>query len=278
MIEARYTLGGSDSPALDAELLLAEALGVDRARLYFDSEQEVAEETVGHYRRMLAARADGQPIAYLLGRREFWSLTLEVTPATLVPRPDTELLVEAALDVIRGRHHCRVADLGTGTGAIALALATERPDIQVLATDVSRDALAVAARNAARLGLTNLRLAASDWYEDLGNERFDLIVSNPPYVRSDYPDLVHGDLRHEPRSALEAGADGLAALRRIIAGAPEHLEDSGHVMVEHGFDQGSAVRTLMHEAGLLGRATRRDLAGHERVTGATWRTAGGHER
>jgi release factor glutamine methyltransferase len=213
---------------------------------------------------LAARRAAGEPLAYLTGRREFWSLELEVTRDVLVPRPETELLVEWCLEAIAARRRPAVLDLGTGSGAIALAIARERPDAQVTAVDSSTAALALAARNAARHGLANLHFLTGNWFGPVDGLEFDAIVSNPPYVAPGDPALAA--LSHEPRAALVAGDDGLADLAVICAGAVARLAGDGCLIVEHGALQGAAVRELMAQSGLAGAATRRDLAGRERAT------------
>jgi len=254
----------SDSPALDAAILVAAALGVARPALESDPDRALTPAEAERLESLAARRAAGEPIAYLTGRREFWSLDLEVTPDVLVPRPETELLVEWCLEAIAERARPAVLDLGTGSGAIALAIALERPDAQVTAVDASSAALAVAARNAARHRIANVGFLAGDWFGPLGSERFDAIVSNPPYVAPGDPALAA--LAHEPQAALVAGRDGLADLAAICAGAAPRLLPGGGLFVEHGERQGAAVRDLMARSGLEGAATRRDLAGRERAT------------
>jgi release factor glutamine methyltransferase len=265
LASASRRLGGADA-RLDAELLLAHALGVSRARLYAWPEDEPDTVQRAAFERLVEAREQGEPIAYLTGRREFWSLELRVTPHVLIPRHETELLVELALERIPRDRAFRIADLGTGSGAIALALARERPLARVTATDASATALDVARGNAERLGVGNVGFAAGDWYAALGDARFDLIVSNPPYVAADDAHLAQGDLRFEPASALASGADGLDAIRHIVAGAPAHLADGGALLLEHGFDQSVRVRALLDAAGFVDVRSVRDAAGHERVT------------
>jgi release factor glutamine methyltransferase len=272
MIRAADALGAlrarlapaSPTAALDAEILVASVLGLDRARLAADPERALAAEELFALESLVRRRLDGEPVAYLTGRREFWSLELEVTPDVLVPRPETELLVERALAAIAGLAHPAVLDLGTGSGAIAVAIAAERPDAAVTATDRSPAALAVARRNAARLAPANLRFVEGDWFAPLAGRRFDAIVSNPPYVAEGDPALA--SLAREPRGALVAGPEGLDALAAIVAGAAQHLAPDGRLALEHGAAQGSAVRTLLAAAGFGAVATFRDLAGHERVT------------
>jgi release factor glutamine methyltransferase len=252
----------SASPRLDAELLLAHALGASRSRLRAAPETRPDAATAARFAALVDRRAAGEPVAYLTGRREFWSLDLEVGPAVLVPRPDTETLVSEALLRIGADAAARVLDLGTGSGAIALALKRERPAAAVTAVERSPAALALARRNAARLRIA-LELLEGDWFAPVAGRRFDLVVSNPPYVASADPHLAA--LAHEPRAALAAGPDGLDDLRRIIAAAPAHLVPGGHLLVEHGADQGPAVRGLLTAAGFGGVRTATDGAGRARV-------------
>jgi release factor glutamine methyltransferase len=259
--------GASDSPRLDAELLLCHALGRPRSHLRAHPDAELDPSQARAFEALMAARARGEPLAYLTGKREFWSLELKVTPATLIPRPETELLVEQALARIPEGAAWRVLDLGTGSGAIALAIAKERPRARITATDRSADALAVARGNAVALGLKNLEFIEGDWFGAVPSHRFHLIASNPPYVAEMDPHLAQGDLRFEPRSALASGTEGLEDLRRIAAGAPLHLYKDGALLLEHGLDQGAAVRRLLEAAGFSRVRSLRDLSGHERVSG-----------
>jgi len=252
----------SATAALDAALLLAHALATTRARLLACAEAPVACADVRRYQVLLERRAGGEPLAYLTGRREFWSLDLAVTPDVLIPRPETELLVERAL-ALQGSAAASVADLGTGSGAVALALASERPQWRIVATDLSAAALAVARGNAARLGL-EVEFRHGDWFAPLADERFDLLVSNPPYVASD--DAALGALACEPRAALTPGADALQSLRTLAQGAPRHLLSRGWLLLEHGADQGAQVRQALVLAGFGYVRSHRDLAGHERMT------------
>jgi len=267
---ASRRIGGADA-RLDAELLLAHALGTPRARLYAWPEHEPDATERSAFEQLVDARARGEPIAYLTGRREFWSLDLAVTPDVLIPRHETELLVALALERIPRDRPFRVADLGTGSGAIALAIARERPLARVTATDASAGALDVARGNAARLGIGNVAFAGGDWFAALGDACFDAIVSNPPYMAADDVHLAEGDLRFEPAAALASGADGLDAMRRIVAGAPAHLTDAGVLLLEHGFDQSARVRALLDAAGFENVASVCDNGGHERVTLGTKR-------
>jgi release factor glutamine methyltransferase len=257
---------------LDAELLLAHVLDIARSAVVARDERVLTPEEQGDFEQLLARRLAGEPLAYLTGTKEFWSLELEVSPDVLVPRPETELLVEWALSSPPRKRGpgLSVLDVGTGSGAIALALAKELPEACILATDVSAAALQVARANAQRLRISNVRFIESDLFEKLdsrlrGNDDgFDLIVSNPPYVADNDPHLA--DLKFEPLRALTSGADGLDALRALIAGAPAYLRRDGWLLVEHGAAQGAAVRALFKDAGFSGIETRRDLAGLERAT------------
>ncbi len=257
----------SASARLDAGVLLAQALGCSRAALSADPGRCLGAAEEHALAALAARRLAGEPVAYLTGRREFWSLELEVTPAVLVPRPETELVVELALAALAGAAAPMVLDLGTGSGAIALALARERPDATVVAVELSAAALAIARRNAARHGLGRIEFLEGCWYGPVEMRRFTVIVANPPYVASDDPVLTA--LRHEPRAALAAGPEGLDALRIVCAGAPARLAPGGTLVVEHGAAQGPAVRELCRAAGLVHARTRRDLAGHERATHAS---------
>ncbi len=278
--------GRSPSPRPDAEILLGHVLGLARSRLLARDDEPVAPGAAERFERLLARRAAGEPVAYLTGSKEFWSLELEVTPDVLVPRPETELLVEWALSFPRRREsNLAVLDIGTGSGAIALALAKEWPNAAVTATDISVAALDVARANAQRLEVSNVVFRAGALFaachpeerSDEGSpdeiprfardDTFDVIVSNPPYVAENDPHLA--DLKFEPAIALTSGPDGLDALRAIVASAPSHLHPGGWLLVEHGAGQGASVRALFRGAGFRDVETRRDLAGLERATGGS---------
>ncbi|MBI4937518.1 MAG: peptide chain release factor N(5)-glutamine methyltransferase [Nitrosomonadales bacterium] len=282
MVQAQTALAGALGLApieasIEARALLGRALGnVSRAWLIAHEPDPVASEQQATFEQLLIRRLAGEPIAYILGEREFFGLTFLVTPATLIPRPDTELLVELALQRIpqpspsyarRGESLFRVLDLGTGCGAIALSIALERPDAEITAVDVSPKALAVAQENVRRLGTGKVCLLRSDWFSELANERFDLAISNPPYIADSDAHLEQGDLRFEPRAALASGADGLDDIRRIVAQAKTHLKPGGWLLFEHGYDQAAAVRDILREAGFGAVFSARDLAGIERVSG-----------
>ncbi|AMB84316.1 protein-(glutamine-N5) methyltransferase, release factor-specific [Pseudomonas agarici] len=256
-----------DSPTarLDAELLLAAALGKSRSYLHTWPEKIVSSEAALAFSGFLQRRRVGEPVAYILGQQGFWKLDLEVAPDTLIPRPDTELLVEAALELLPATP-TKVLDLGTGSGAIALALANERPAWRVTAVDRVVAAVALAERNRQRLGLDNVTVLSSHWFSALEGRRFQLIISNPPYIASADPHLIQGDVRFEPTSALVAGADGLDDLRLIIAQAPAHLEYDGWLMLEHGYDQAEAVGELLSAQGFSQVHSRTDLGGHPRIS------------
>ena len=259
------------TPGLDAELLLAHALGVGRARLRSHPEDIPAAEAATLFLDLIARRAAGEPVAYILGRKDFWTLELSVGPAVLVPRPETELLVERALLLDPGAEASAV-DLGTGSGAIALALARARPSWRIVATDISAAALAVARANAAALDLKRVEIIQGDWLACLSARRFQLILSNPPYVAADDPALGQPELMREPRLALVAPEDGLAALRAILQAAPEHLEPGGWLLLEHGATQAAAVAGALVARGFAQVRSHRDLAGRERMTEGQWPT------
>lgn len=256
-----------DEPRLEAELLLAFILHKPRTYLFAWPEKILTAQQLTLFDQLLSRRLAGEPIAYIIGRREFWSLDLHVTAATLIPRPETELLVEKALALIPIDKIKSIVDLGTGCGAIAAAIAKERPKCQITAIDLSADALMITVDNLLRLGLENVTCLQGDWYQPISpNRRFDFILSNPPYVKVDDPHLQQGDLRWEPYNALIAGQDGLTAIRRIIAGASDHLRQGGWLLLEHAFDQGLKVRQLMQEVPFKQIHTLQDLGQHERVT------------
>ena len=256
----------NEEASLEANLLLQHILNVNRAWLIAHAEDILTTEQDAIFEALLQRRLNGEPIAHILGSREFFGLNLKVTADTLIPRPDTETLVEAALEKIPKTAQARVLDLGTGTGAIALALAKHCPQAHVTAVDFSENALTVARENAENLSTPNVSFVHSHWFSALNNQQFDLIVSNPPYIAEHDPHLTQGDVRFEPKSALTSGADGLNDIRHIIAHAPQHLRPSGWLMLEHGYDQAEAVAKLMAEAGFTEIAHAQDLAGIQRVT------------
>ena len=253
---------------LDAQVLLAHVVGRDRAWLVAHGGDALSREPQDAFLALARRRREGEPVAYLTGTREFWGLPFAVSPAVLIPRPETETLVELALVRLPKDRDVRVLDLGTGSGAIALAIAHERPRALLPATDASAAALDVARDNARRLGLANVEFALSDWYDGLApGGVFDLIASNPPYIGAADPHLTEGDVRFEPARALTPGGNGTAALARIVAGARERLVPGGSLVVEHGYDQSDAVRAMFAAAGFVEIVTVRDLAGIPRVAG-----------
>lgn len=263
---------------IEVQMLMQQVLGVSRAYLLAHPEQVMDEAQISAYRALLQRRMEGEPLAHILGEREFFGLNFKVTPATLIPRPDTELLVELALQRIPpplpapiyregGARAFSVLDLGTGTGAIALSIAHTRPEAEVTAVDASQKALEIAQKNASLLNTANVRLLQSDWFSALQGERFDLIVSNPPYIAEADAHLAQGDLRFEPRSSLASGTDGLDDIRHIIAHAKNHLNAGGWLLLEHGYDQAAQVRTLFDASGYTGIFSAPDLSGIERVSG-----------
>lgn len=262
-------LSESESPKRDAEILLEHVTGKSRTYLLAFGETLLTAEQEAQLAALLARRKTGEPVAHLVGEREFWSLPLYVSAATLIPRPDTECLVEQALARLPTAA-CSILDLGTGTGAIALALATERPDCTVTAVDVMPDAVTLAQRNVERLGLGNVTVLQSSWFTALENRLFALIVSNPPYIDEHDPHLAQGDVRFEPLTALVAANEGLADLDHIVTTSRQHLLPGGWLLVEHGWTQGNAVRALFSNAGYRAVATCRDYGGNERLTLGQW--------
>lgn len=261
----------SDTSRLDVEVLLSHILGKDRSYLYAWPEHELTGRQQQCFDEFFQRRLQGEPVAHITGQREFWSLPFKVTPATLIPRPETELVVELALDLPVG--DCAdVLDLGTGTGAIALAMASEKPDWQVTAVDAVSAVVQLAEENRKQLsvklrkGFGNVLVLQSDWFAELKDQQFDLVVSNPPYICEGDQHLNQGDVRFEPVSALVADDQGLSDLQAIIDGAQVHLKFGGWLLLEHGFDQGAAVRAMMISAGFDSVATQADLAGKDRVS------------
>lgn len=262
---AREKLAHSPSARFDAEILMAHVLESKRSFLYANPELELPYNRSAAFKKLIGQRAIGQPVAYLVASAEFWSLPLTITSDVLIPRPDTERLVEAALSKIPPDTHWRIADLGTGSGAIALALATERSTCEIHATDISPACIEVARENANRLGLGHIHFHCGSWHEPLKG-KFHVIVSNPPYIDADDPHLEQGDLRYEPRDALTPGPDGLSAIRKISQLVGPILVETGWLMFEHGWQQGPATRQVMQEAGFINVETLRDLQDHDRVT------------
>ncbi|MBS0358177.1 MAG: peptide chain release factor N(5)-glutamine methyltransferase [Proteobacteria bacterium] len=257
----------SESATLDVDLLLASVLNTTRASLYANPKQEISNEQEKTFEALFSRRLKGEPMAYILGKKEFWSLELIVTPDTLIPRPETELLVETALKLLPNDEALSIADVGTGTGAIALSLAEQCPLWQIDASDVSEKALAVAKKNAERLGLDRVNFYCGEWLQPFPKNSYSAIISNPPYIAEGDEHLTLGDVAFEPRLALVSGKEGLTAIATLIQQAPFYLADHGWLLLEHGFQQGSTVRQWMQEAGFSEVHTQFDLSGHERVTG-----------
>lgn len=271
-LEQALTLLEATSPSarLDAEILLAFALAKSRAFLHAHPEATMTPAQDQAYAALLTKRVKGTPIAYLTGIREFWSLPLQVSMDTLIPRPETELLVELTLSLLGDKPHASILDLGTGSGAIALALASERPNWQILASDISQGAVNAALDNAAQLDLHNVHVYCSDWFENIPSQQFHAIVSNPPYIAALDPHLKQGDVRFEPRQALVSGADGLDALTYLIKHSYEHLLPGGLLLLEHGFEQKQAVITCLDQCGYQAVQNWQDWQGNDRVSGG-WR-------
>jgi len=262
-----HTIGLDHAEAnLEANLLLQYVLHVNRAWVITHDRDVLKADQQAEFQLLLKRRLDGEPIAYIVGFREFYGLQLKVSPVTLIPRPDTETLVDAALEKIPLDKVSHILDLGTGTGAVALAIAKHRNNCEVTAVDQSTDALSVTLENAQSLKLNNLRLIESNWFSELQGEGFDLIVSNPPYIAQDDEHLKQGDLRFEPISALASGVDGLDDIRKIVQEAPDYLKTNGWLMLEHGFDQAESVATLLKARGFNQIAHAKDIAGRLRVT------------
>ncbi|MDR2878237.1 MAG: peptide chain release factor N(5)-glutamine methyltransferase [Chromatiales bacterium] len=267
LIEAAKRLHSTgDAPHLEAQILLSHAMSKPRAWLLAHGRETLDADCAKHFDHLLEERLCGLPIAYLIGSREFWSRNFHVAPAVLIPRPETEHLIEAALEIFGDDGAHRIADLGTGSGIIAITLGLERPCSHILATDISADALAIAQGNAQRLGASNVEFRHTDWLSGFGNESFDLIISNPPYIAEDDRHLHEGDVRFEPRHALVAEENGLCALRTIIMQARQHLRVGGWLMLEHGYDQAAAITNLLREYGYCAIESRADFAGHMRLT------------
>ncbi len=263
---AKLTEGGKESPSLDAAVLLCHVLKKTRSYLLTWPEKALEQEQQDQFDALLERRLTGEPIAYIVGEREFWSLPLKVSPSTLIPRPDTERLVEVALDKTCGQTG-PILDLGTGTGAIALALAYELPDRQVIGIDLKQEAKELAEFNAAQLNIKNATFSQGSWFEPIAPEtKFALIVSNPPYIDEKDPHLVQGDVRFEPKSALVAGESGLADIRHISDLARQYLEEGGWLAFEHGYDQGKAVRDILNRFGYQQVVTEKDYGNNDRVT------------
>lgn len=255
-IDARY----------ESQLLLQHILHVNRAWLIAHENDELQPAGQAKFTELLERRSNGEPIAYILGKREFYGLDLTVTPATLIPRPDTEILVEAALNKMPADKSMQLLDLGTGTGAIALAIASQRPQAEITAADASQAALDIAISNGQQHHITNVSFILSDWFSALNQDKFDIIVSNPPYIEQNDAHLLQGDLRFEPMTALASGSDGLDDIRKIVADSLLHLKPQGWLMLEHGYNQAAAVADLLAQQGFVDIATIQDFGSNDRVT------------
>ncbi|OCQ51082.1 Release factor glutamine methyltransferase [Photorhabdus australis subsp. thailandensis] len=273
--QATIQLSASDSPKRDAEILLGFVTCHPRTYILAFGETQISPEQFSQLEILLARRAKGEPIAYITGEREFWSLSLNVSPATLIPRPDTECLVEKALERL-SLTPCCILDLGTGTGAIALAIASERSDCQVTGVDINPDAVTLAQGNAEKLKIQNVDFLQSNWFSSLNNQQFDMIVSNPPYIDEADPHLSQGDVRFEPDSALIAAKQGTADLNTIIDLSRNFLLPDGWLLLEHGWKQGDVVRSLFSESGYHQVATFQDYGGNERITLGQWKSDENH--
>ena len=260
----------SDSAQLDAEVLLCHCLEKSRAFLRTWPERQITPAQFHQFEALLAKRMQGMPIAYLTGEREFWSRTFRVTPDVLIPRPDSELLIELSLPLMRDAERGKMIDLGTGSGILAITLATEMPFLDVVATDISLAALAVAKENATRLNTKNARFLASHWFESVPDTDFDLVISNPPYIAGDDPHLQQGDVRFEPQTALISDDQGLQDIRILADQARQHLKIGGHLLLEHGYQQANAVQAILNDLKYSQVATHCDLSGNPRVTSGLW--------
>ena len=270
LVDAERRLQTIETARLDAEILLASSMHTDRASLYSYPEREVSEDIVKNFQQLLEKRMDDYPIAYLTGGKEFWSLQLKVVQHTLIPRPETECLVETALELIPVDRHCDILDLGTGSGAIALAIAKERPKANLCALDVSCEAIAIAKENAKVHQLENTEFIQSDWFSSLGKRQFDYIVSNPPYVEHDDHGFIEGEIRHEPRKALDGGQQGIQSISQIISQAPSFLRSGAWILIEHGYKQAEIIRQLFISKNYDDINCRQDYAGLDRLSFARW--------
>ncbi len=274
LADGQNSLSGSESPLIDAQVLLCHVLNVNRSYFYKSPEEIISEQQQIKYSDLIEKRRQGIPVSHLTGQREFWSLDLKVSKNTLIPRPETEHLVEAALTIINQGKIQQIADLGTGTGAIALSIATEIsnsfPDCLIIATDISAEAQKVADHNLKKLHLKNVTLKKGNWCEALGDLMFDLVVSNPPYIAENHPCLNEGDVQHEPMLALISGEDGLNAIREIIQNAPASMNPDAWLILEHGYDQKEAIQQLLHDRGFQMIETRQDYANLDRITLGQW--------
>lgn len=263
----------SDSARLDAEVLLCHCLGKQRSFLRAWPERQLDTVHVEQFQQLLEQRRRGTPIAYLTGEREFWSRTFKVTPDVLIPRPDSELLIELSLSLLPAKQACKIIDLGTGSGILAVTLAAEHPMAEVVATDISTAALAVARQNAEHFAVGNLGFVESHWFDAVTDSDFDLVISNPPYIAGDDPHLQQGDVRFEPETALISGEAGLKDIRLLAEQAREHLKPRGHLLIEHGYNQAQDVQSILKQLNYRQVVTHQDLSGNPRVTSGLWNPA-----
>lgn len=264
--KAEQIINSSESARLDAEILFCEVMQFNRSRIYSNPEQIVPDDKSILFQSLIEQRQQGCPIAHLTGKKEFWSLELAINKDTLIPRPETELLVETALQMIPDDAIFNILDLGTGSGAIAIALASERPDCNIVATDINTNALTMAKKNAATHQLENIQFYLSNWYQNIPSQEFDLIVSNPPYIRQDDEHLSQGDIRFEPELALVAGADGMQAINIILGNAKQYLASNAYLLIEHGYDQKQSVHEAFLKYDFRQPKTFQDLSGQDRMT------------
>ena len=274
LIARRMLSGATETARLDADVLIASACGVQRDMLHIDTATRISALQAQRLGDLLRRRKHGEPVAYLTSVKEFWSIAMRAAPSALIPRPETELLVERIVERCVGTDAPRIADLGTGSGAVALAVASEVPNAQVIATDLCEDALRLAEDNRSALECDRVHFVACRWSTALGETCFDVIGANPPYIREDDPCLESATLSYEPRIALVGGADGLECITQIAETAHRHMNDSGWLVLEHGWDQGDGVRRLMKSCGYANVHTLRDLSGNERVTEGQWYAVG----
>ena len=262
----------SESARLDAEVLLAHSIGQSRSHLRAWPEKTLSETESRLFQALLRQRSQGTPVAYLLGEREFWSRSFKVNESVLIPRPDTELIIELALELLADQESCKIIDLGTGSGIIAITLAAERPKYQVLACDISQAALETATANAVRLKIGNIRFRLSNWFEQIDGDDFDMVISNPPYIAADDPHLGQGDVRFEPKQALISPEQGLYDIRMLADQARQHLKAGAYILIEHGYQQHFAVQAILQQYDYQNIITHCDLAGNPRVTLGTWQS------
>ena len=266
ILTAEQSINGSESARLDAEILFCDVMQFDRSRIYSHPEQVVPDDKSALFQSLIEQRLLGRPIAHITGKKEFWSLELAISEDTLIPRPETELLVETALQMIPDNEAFNILDLGTGSGAIAIAIASERPNCKIVATDINKNALTMAKKNAETYQLQNIQFCRSNWYLDIPLQTFDLIVSNPPYIKQNDEHLSQGDVRFEPELALVAGADGMQAINMILENANRYLASNASLLIEHGYDQKQLVQEAFLKHDFRQLKTFQDLSGQDRIT------------